>query len=139
MNVYTGSEWVAARRDCKQLSPLGVAAADFLGDVYLGIYHINARALAKVDWSAKDCVDITLGDDLATYDSDMLTRMVVLAHDRMLRVEIRGIGPGYLRLRISQRATRDPKASVYERHPSLEDHAALLRAHYGDARTKVQP
>lgn len=130
MSKYDGARWIEANRYCKALSPLGIVAADFLGDVYLGIYHIDQRTLSRVDWSNPQLIEIMLYGYLSTFDSDILTRMVLLAHDRLLRLEFRGTGPGYIRLMITQRKSRD--GSLFDRCPTMEEHVALLRGHYGE-------
>lgn len=132
---YSGSEWIARQKYGAQMSPLGGAAADLLGDIYLGIYHLSFAALAKVDWTATELVSVTLYGNMATYDDDLLTKIVTLSHDRMLRVEIQAAAPNYLKLMISQRTTREP-GRCWLQMPTLEDHVALLRKAYG---TYVDP
>ena len=61
---------------------------------------------------------------MATYDGDMLTRLVFLAHDDMIRVEISGAGGQNFRLAIHPRICREG-GRFYERHPTIE--AALDR------------
>lgn len=124
---YYGAAWLKANFKC-EMSPLGVAVADLLGDVWEGIYHLNSSGLQKADWSNKDTVSVTLRVELATIDSELLTRLVVLCHDRMLRLNIQGVGPGYLRFRFHQREKRSGR--MYERYPTLEDHAAEIRSYY---------
>ena len=94
MQNYAGSDWVKSAFAPETISPLGEAVADFLGDVFEGIYHLNSKALQKVDWSNDTWIDFVFRGSLATIDNDHLTRIVVLAHQRMLRVEIEGVGPG---------------------------------------------
>jgi hypothetical protein len=126
---YSGSEWIARQKYGAQMSPLGGAAADLLGDIYLGIYHLPSARLAKVDWTAAKLVSITLCATMATYDDDLLTRIVTLSHDRMLRVEIQAARPSYLKLMISQRTTREP-GQCWEHMPTLEAHISALRKAY---------
>ena len=125
---HYGAAWLKANFQC-EMSPLGVAVADLLGDVWEGIYHLNNSGLQKADWSNKDTVAVTLRVELATIDADLLTRLVVLCHDRMLRLNIQGVGPGYLRFRFHQREKRNGR--MYERYPTLEDHTTEIRAYYG--------
>lgn len=126
-NLYAGHEWV--ERCFKiELSPLGKAAADLMGDVWLGIYHLNHGALRRTNWDNPDWIEHIVYGGLATYDDDLLTRLVVLGHDRLLRVSIEAASWRHLRLIITARKTRD--GEYYERMPTLETHTANLRAHY---------
>ncbi len=59
---------------------------------------------------------------LATYDSDELTRLVLLAHERAIRVQVEQGGPNRLRIAIWK---REREGSMYERHPTISD--AILR------------
>ena len=128
---YAGSEWIK-RNVAKdiEMSDLGIAVADLLGDCFLGIYHLNYTSLGKVEWDNQRWIEVTVRHIMATVDGDELTRLVVLSHDRLLRVEMRGIGPGYIRLSFNQRDTR--KGTLMERVPMLEDHVKKLREHFGD-------
>lgn len=126
---YAGSEWIQSLRNAKPMSPLGVAVADLLGDVFLGIYHIETAELRQVDWSNATWIEVPINSALCTVDFDHLTRLMVLAHDRMIRVDIQGLERGWLLLLFHQRESRS--GQMWARYPTLEDHAALLRSHYG--------
>ena len=124
---YAGAGWIhaATKRD---MSELGKAAADLMGDVFLGIYHIDTKQLRQVDWADPSYIVVPINSSLCTVDFDHLTRLMVLAHDRMMRVDIQGKSRGWLSVTITQRATRDGR--LWDRCPTLEDHAAALRAAY---------
>jgi hypothetical protein len=122
--MYAGASWI--RRSLKkETSPLGEAVANLLGRVFLGIYHLPIRSLEKVDWINPLWIEIILGQDLSTIDGCHLTALVVLAHDKMIRVSIEGVGPGYMRLRFHQRNTRT--GSICEQCPTIEDHIKIIR------------
>jgi len=125
---YAGANWIERQPDCGGLSELGREAADLLGDVFLGIYHLNHRSLSRVEWGDSRCIRVTIGRELATFDGDELTRLVVLGHHRMLRVAVDGRAPGFLRVTITKRTGRT--GSMFERMPTLEDHAKELEKHY---------
>ena len=129
---HAGAEWVASSLRVADMSPLGVEVADLLGDVYDGIYHIQGRALGKVDWSNPYCIVLVMPaiGALATYDSNRLTRLVVLSHDRMIRVSIEPCNPTHLRLMFHKRHTRE--GCMGERMPTLEDHVAGIRDFCGE-------
>lgn len=124
---FAGADWVKAHPGKPDVSPLGELVADLLGDMYAGIYHIE-RSLRKVDWSEQDCLSVTLPGGMATVDHDLLTRLVYLAHERALRVELEGVGPGYLRLTFWQRERG--RRTVTE-CPSLREHIEDLDKVYG--------
>lgn len=124
---YAGAGYVASLFK-KPMSDLGVQAANLLGDLYAGIYHLSRKSLTKVEWNNPTWVQIIIYGDLSTFDFDTLTRLVVLAHDRCIRVEISGVGPGYIKIGFSPRAGRD--GPVHSRHPTIEDAVASIRASY---------
>jgi len=123
--MYSGAEWIkkSLRKD---MSPLGEAVANLLGRIYLGIYHLSSQALNRVNWSDTYCIEYTHYGDLSTVDFGNLTALVVFAHDKMIRVSIRGCGPGYLRMQFHQRNSRTGRLS--ERYPTIEDHIEKLRS-----------
>ena len=133
MVEYAGSKWM---KEClkqtgknDEMSLLGKAVADLLGDVFLGIYHLDQKALLKVDWANNHHVIFNLSwRVLCTWDFDDLTRFVVLCHDRMIRMEIHPCGPHTLRLMFHQRTTRE--GNIGERYPTMEDHIAMIRSNY---------
>lgn len=133
---YSGADWVAASLKV-QMSDFGRRVADLLGDVFLGIYHMNTRALAKADWANDRWVEVVQYGGLASVDGNELTRLVLLGHDRMIRVEIIGCGPGYLKLCFSPRHTRT--GNLYESCPTIESAIAFLRQHYGTPVIEPEP
>lgn len=128
MPKYAGSDWI--KRNFKvQMSPLGEKVADLLGDLYLGIYHVDDKALKKVEWSNPHRMEFVLGwVELATTDCDELTRLVILCHDRLVRCSIRPRSFKYICLTFSERINRD--GHFYERHPTIEQAIKHTRAMY---------
>ena len=57
--------------------------------------------------------------DLSTWDANVLTAIVVAAHDLGLRVDVQPNGTRALRLMIHNRTQRE---SVMKGHPTLEQH-----------------
>lgn len=131
---YAGAEWLRGnvryykQMDGKEVSELGARAADLLGYVWRGIYHIK-DSLPKVDWSAKRDIKITIYGGLSTFDNSLLTRLVIGAHDACLRVEIEAATHHYLRLWISERNGREGR--FYEYHPTIEQAIERERADLG--------
>lgn len=129
--MYAGADWIKDILDHQQpvitMSPLGIAVADLLGDLFAGIYHLNYTSLKKVDWANDRWIIFHLDRHLSTFDSDDLTRLVVLCHDRCIRCDLTGKGPRIIEMVFHQRQ-RD--GSMYARHPTLEAAAAGIRAAY---------
>lgn len=128
MAKYAGNEWI--ERNFKvEMSPLGRKVADLLGDLFLGIYHLDNGALKRVDWSDNHHIQFILSyHELATTDWNELTKLVILCHDRLVRCSIQGCGPNRLRLLFYQRANRD--GEYHERHPTIEQAIQDIRKHY---------
>lgn len=122
-----GSSWIKSSLKIKDMSPLGEAVADLLGDVWSGIYHLDSKKLRRVDWSDAHCVSVQIYyQQLSTFDSSALTWLVVLCHDRCLRMSIDAVTVKTLQLTFHQRQ-RD--GGISERMPTIEDHIASIRKH----------
>jgi hypothetical protein len=130
---YSGADWIEKTLK-KELSPLGKDVADILGAVYLGIYHIdqgrNNRALDRADWSDTHCIVVRLPKNysLSSYDSSELTGLVLLAHDKAVRIEITAVFGGFFELVFHQRKR---EGNQFERHPTIEKAMEDLRKGYG--------
>lgn len=87
-------------------------AAAFFAKFYRGEHHFPSEIMPYGEgWS------MSHPGTLSSYDFDDLTRLVFLAHDRCIRVEVSQGGPGRLRIAIWQRKR---EGSMYERHPTIE-------------------
>ena len=125
---YAGADWLELHN--VKLSVFGRDVADVLGQAFLGIYHVDREVQRKnVDWSDPNRVAITLDRPLSTFDGRELTALVMLAHDRAIRLEVSGCGPHRVQLSFSRRGRRT--GNMYERHPTLEAHVAALRSAIG--------
>jgi len=122
---HSGADWLRLQ-GIKNISPLGEQVADLVGHLFKGIYHISDEAM-KANWDNPQHVKISIACELATWDYNNLTELVVLAHDACLRVSVRPYGPRNLLLLFHQ---RQREGGFSERHPTLESHAAMLREHY---------
>ncbi len=126
MQAYAGADWLVGDLQIKQTpSPLGRAVADLLGSVFRGIYHMNYTSLRKVEWDNPRYIDVTVDREVATFDSDELTALVVLCHDKQLRCSVAGLAPGYVRLTFHQRLDRE--GNVGQRHPTMEQAVERVR------------
>lgn len=97
------------------------ACFDLLCDVFYGEHHAPERIYAF----GRGIKCNVMGSQLATFDFDYLTRLVVLAHDRCVRVEIVPSGPGRTGLALFKRAGRD--GCIYDRHPTIEEAIERVR------------
>lgn len=125
--AYAGADWL---RESLKIEPseIGAKAADLLGDVFLGLYHLNQTSLKKGIWTNPHYAQVTYYGGLATVDFNELTRLVVLAHNRMLRVELEGLAPNYIRIRVHARASRT--GGIASRCPTMEEHMRIINNHY---------
>lgn len=126
---YAGSEWVEqflkiVKPEAK-MSELGRSVADFLGELYSGIYHLEEKQLVKVEWGNPYVITILIGwKDWATVDFNTLSHLVFLAHHMALRVSLTPRANQYMLLMFHQRS-RDGDFS--KRCPSLDDAVAAFK------------
>lgn len=136
---WSGADWLehnlaAAKRLRRKIatkgevSPLGRIVADVLGLVYRGLYHLDDRALMRVDWSDDYIIQIAVPKDLAIWDFDELTQLVVVCHDLCLRLSVSPHGPRSLKLTFHQRDGRE--GPFTHRLPTMEDHVEMIRSLY---------
>lgn len=126
---HAGADWIRSAFEGVALSPLGENVANLLGDVFCGIYHLDTKQLGKTKWGDNHSITVRLHyQSLSTFDDEYLTRLVVFAHDRMLRVSIGAVAPKLLELMFHQRHTRT--GGVWERMPTMEQHLAAHRLYY---------
>ncbi len=102
--------------------PLGLPFAErterMLSRVFGGLHHITSLKKSRFEWSC-----LCYGD-LSTYDWDLLTRLVLGAHEYCLRVSVCQGGPRSVKVLIHPRINRDG-CPMSERHPSI--HQAIER------------
>jgi hypothetical protein len=61
---------------------------------------------------------------LSTWDYDHLTRAVIMAHDRCIRLDVQPCTPKLLRLVLHK---RQREGGVSERHPTIEEAITRVR------------
>lgn len=87
-------------------------ATAFFAALYRGEHHFPGKLQPYGEgWAMSHT------GSLATYDFNELTRLVILAHDRCVRVQVEQGGPNRLKIAIWKRAR---EGSMYERHPTIE-------------------
>lgn len=100
-------------------------AAQFLCDLFRGWHHIGGKIEAAGPKGVRVNTRNTSG--FSTFDFDMMTRGVVMAHDRCVRFSVGPSGPGMLKLFAHRREGRE--GPMCKRHPTLED--AIGKVRYG--------
>lgn len=126
--AYAGAGWVIDAFRVPDISPLGRKVADILGAVWRGIYHLDEKAIRRVEWTNSEFMSVRVPGSLATWDFNRLTELVILAHDSCTRLEVRSDAPRCLRLVFHARAGREGRMS--ERHPGMEDAIKSARELY---------
>ena len=89
------------------ISPLGKKVAKILGFVWDGLHHCNPTMLfhKRTDWSSDHHIEVVIYGELATWDFNKLTKLVILCHDECIRMSIEGANINYMRLRFHPRET----------------------------------
>lgn len=117
-----------------EISELGGNVAWFLDKMW-GLHNLNRSSRRKVDWSNGTWIEIVIDKPLSTVDSAGLTRLVVIAHQMMLRVDLRGCGPGYVKLMFHQRTSRNREDGFYRWCPDIYDHVDMIARHHPATQT----
>lgn len=127
---YMGAEWIRASLKVDNMSEFGAKVADLLGDLFLGIYHLESDKLLKVDWSSAHHIEFALGwKSMSTFDDSLLTNLVLLAHQRAIRVQISGRTHHFLTLMFHPREHGRDKA-WHRHHPTIEEAVRRFKAVY---------
>lgn len=89
-------------------------AENFFDELFYGKHHFPDK-IKKFGpgWS------INTYGDVATFDGDMMTRLVFMAHRDAIRVSIFQAGPNRLKIAIHKRKHGPGRFS--ERHPTIEE------------------
>lgn len=123
----TEQEWIAEQMlerypwaSNDQLDCIGL-----LFDLERGFHHFTARV--KPFGNGVEYNGLAYG--LATYDVDQLTRLVFLAHDRCIRVELGPSAPGRIKIILHRRHHREG-GDIWFRHPTLEAAVSAWRARH---------
>ena len=86
-----------------------------LSCAFRGMHHIDGWLRRKPLWRG---IEVSTHQSLATFDFDLLTRLVVAAHDEAVRVEIAPSGPRLLKIQLWP---RERTGSMLRRHPNIEE------------------
>ena len=128
--VNKGAEWIIRQRFIKgDISEFGVRVAGLLDQWYYGIYHADPKYLKQADWTSSDYIEVKHHGVLSTVHYDNLTRLVFLAHDHAIRIEIEAVGGPRKLLRFVL-YNRQRGGDRFLHHPSLENALAAWREAY---------
>jgi hypothetical protein len=94
-------------------------AEEFFNDFFGGAHHTPPIKRYGLGY----CVNTTT--DLATYDGDNLTNLVLMAHKYLYRVSISAASSSYVKIIITK---RKPEGRLCERHPDLEKLISMIEA-----------
>ena len=95
------------------ITPGQTECLDMLMELFGGLHRIKS----PIRFITDKAISITLAQSMATYDDDMLTHAVILAHDYCIRLEIVPAGQR-LKLILHKRIGRDGR--LWDRHPTIE-------------------
>jgi hypothetical protein len=103
--AVSGAEWVTREVSRRPLSPLGRQVANLLADVFGSLCVLEQ--LDRVDWRRESLLDVPLFRALDT-ERGNLSRMVVLAHERGLRLTVLPRSTTSLTLRFERAEAESP-------------------------------
>jgi hypothetical protein len=119
----TNEEYSAELRDFPEAE-----ARKFFAELFHGDHHIPSK-LHRFGYGWKISVP---GGMFATFDNYLLTKLVLLAHDRMMRIELIASGPRMIGMAIHKRGGR--RGPFWYRHSSIEE--AIKRHRENHAKPK---
>ena len=90
-------------------------ATQFFAQLFGGEHHIPGTK-GVMPFGEGWCVNTW--QDFATFDGNLLTELVFMAHDKAVRVEIVNGGTKRVKIVIHQRVR---EGRLYDRHPTLEE------------------
>lgn len=130
----TNATWL--RTQGVVVGEFGERVADVCSRVYQGIHNMPRTAYLgqKATW-AGSYVAFSAYGELATFDMNGLTRLVVAAHDAQMRVSLTGAAYGYLSVQFHPRKYRptdtpddyDGKPLLHHMHPTMEEGTEMVR------------
>lgn len=121
--------------DDGEISEVGKDVAWLLEKMW-GLHNISRDSLNKVDWSNEFFILFPLGyKTLSTIDNADLTRLVVICHQMMLRVEIRPRARHWLELVFHQRDSREIKDGIHRYCPDILEHVTQILSKLNITRT----
>ena len=119
MSDYYRKDWMSDDQfECYEL----------LADAMGGFHHVVQN---PKEFGFGICLN-TYSHRLSTFDFNLLTTLVFLAHDRMIRIEIQSSGPRMVKICLHKRHARE--GSMSQRHPTVETALAAHRERFPTVR-----
>ena len=104
---------------------------DILDHVYCGLHHTDYQEqFKKKDFCGTRSVEYVTPSDLSTYDYNELTKLVILAHDKGIRISVRAENHKLIIQFHNRMGKRTNKFSMSQRHPSLKTAIENIRSNY---------
>lgn len=93
-----------------------------------GLHNFPSKLGSKKSVWNEWMVEVNIFGQLATWDRNILTVLVVMCHDECIRMEINPSNPQHMKLRFHEREGR--KGNLMTTHPEMDDHIRLIRKGY---------
>lgn len=106
-------------------APFRERAEYVLSRTFRGLHHIDAHRIQWERPSYKYC-EYSTYMELATFDSDELTRLVYFAHEACVRATVTYSGPRMVKIQMWPRDGREGSFSTC--HPTIEQAIETMRA-----------
>ena len=105
-------------------SACGYRVAKLIEEWVGGFHHFpgGESAIKRIDWKNPYWIEIVVYGSLASNDFYQLTKLVLLAHEHAIRVEVGGASNNYLRILFHPKDRED--------HPTIEQRLASWNQHY---------
>lgn len=105
-----------------EVSAFGERVGDLAWELFGGLYHLSEKSIKRADWANKSNICLVVADgQFSTYDSDNLTRLVILSHKYNVRSGIKAATHGYIRLEF---VNVDKTGFLRDRHPNIDEFLA---------------
>lgn len=122
----SAADWVQRNLKGRVLTAFQRDAVELLGEAMnTGIYNVQVR-WDRADWNESYVKVNLFTGGLSTFDFDHLTRFVLAAHDRCIRVDLIPVAPRYMGIFLSPRV-REVGGNWSRIHPTIEEAIAKFR------------
>ena len=101
-----------------EISSLAKKTLVIISNLYRGLHNAPYGFLDKFQFDETHCIEYDLKGVLATFDFDTLTRLVFLAHDLAVRVEIQSTRKNCVLILFHERTHEKNTDLLF--HPTLE-------------------
>lgn len=111
----------------KNVSPIGAIMADMLGNIYQGLHHVDDVELKHGVFQRTDCASFPMSTNFAggvsTVDNNVLTRLLVMAHDNCVAMDIIPLNYNHINIYIepSSRTLVTPIESYLTNEPPYHE------------------